>query len=119
MSQTYSLANGPERAAKAGMTAAHQYEQTLFALSRRGERAARDYGLRMRELWTDVAEVWRGLADARAQGRLADEARASATDAAQRSALTLDILRERADQDAAHEEAGTPPGPHLPPRGHS
>jgi hypothetical protein len=31
MSQTYSFANGPDRAVKAGVMAAHQYEQTLFA----------------------------------------------------------------------------------------
>ncbi len=31
------------------------------------------------------------------------------TDAAERTVLTLDILRERANNDAAHEAAGTPP----------
>jgi hypothetical protein len=84
MTQTYSLANAPDRAAKAGVAAAHQYEQTLFALSRRTERAARDHGLRMRELWTDAAAVWRGFAASQAKGQLAEEARAYAGDAAQR-----------------------------------
>ena len=31
------------------------------------------------------------------------------TDAAQRTVLTIDVLRERAGNDAAHEAAGTPP----------
>jgi hypothetical protein len=34
-------------------------------------------------------------------GRLAGDANAYATDAAQRDVLMLDVLRERADQDAA------------------
>jgi hypothetical protein len=109
MSQTYSLVNASDRAAKAGVTAAHQYEQILFALSRRAEHAARENGRRMRELWTEVTEVWRGFAASQTTGQLTDAAQAYAADAAQRSALTLDILRERADQDAAHEQAGTPP----------
>src|SRR5271157_5063309 len=41
--------------------------------------------------------------------RSADDAKAYATDAVQRFALALDVLRERADQDTAHEAAGTPP----------
>ena len=45
----------------------------------------------------------------RRHGKLADDARAYAIDAQQRTMLALDILRERAEQDIAHEEAGTPP----------
>ena len=45
----------------------------------------------------------------RRHGKLGDDARAYAVDAQQRYALTLDVLRERAEQDIAHEEAGTPP----------
>jgi hypothetical protein len=38
-----------------------------------------------------------------------DDAKAYATDAPQRGALMLDILRERADQDAAHGASNTLP----------
>ena len=42
-------------------------------------------------------------------GALADDAKAYAVDALERTTLTLEVLRERAEQDIAHEEAGTPP----------
>ncbi len=105
----YSSLNAPQRAAEDGAMAAHQYEQLLFAFSRRAEHIARDHGKRLQEFWTDAAEAQRRIAESQKEGRLADDATAYATDATQRLALTLDVLRERADQDVAHEAAGTPP----------
>ena len=109
MASTYSLANAPQRAAEDGAAYGRQFEQLLFALSRRAERAARDHGARLQALWNDTHEAQLRLAESQKDGRLVDEAHAYAVDAAQRMMLTLDVLRERADQDAAHEAAGTPP----------
>ena len=78
----------------------------MFAFSRRAERIAKDHGKRLHDFWTDAAEAQRRLAESQKEGRLAEDAKA---DAAQRLAVTLDILRERAEQDVAHEAAGTPP----------
>jgi pimeloyl-ACP methyl ester carboxylesterase len=109
MTSTYSPGTGPERAMQDAAVAAHQFEQMMFAMSRRIERAARDHSQRLQKFWTDAADVQRRLADAQKDGKLADDARAYAVDVQQRLALTLDVLRERAEQDKAHEEAGMPP----------
>jgi pimeloyl-ACP methyl ester carboxylesterase len=109
MTTTYSVQNAPRRAAEDGAMAGRQYEQLLFAFSRRAEHFARDHGRRLQQFWTDAGEAQRRFADAQKNGTLADDTRTYATDAAQRFALTLDVLRERADQDVAHEAAGTPP----------
>ncbi len=109
MTSTYSLATAPERAAEDGAALGHQFEQMLFAFSRRAERGAKDHGKRLQEFWSDAAGAQRRFAQSQKNGRLADDARTYATDASQRLAITLDVLRERADQDAAHEAAGTPP----------
>ena len=61
------------------------------------------------EFWTDAAEVQRRFAESQKGGALADDAKAYAVDALERTTLTLEVLRERAEQDIAHEEAGTPP----------
>ena len=109
MTSTFSPLNAPERLAEDGARFAHQLEHMLFAFSRRAEYMARDHGKRLQQFWTDAAEAQRRFAQSQKDGRLADDARTYATDAARRAALTLDVLRERADQDAAHEAAGTPP----------
>ena len=109
MTSTYSPGTGPERATQDAAAAAHQFEQLTSVLSRRLERAGRAHGERLHKFWTDAADVQRRFADAQWDGKLADDAKAYAVDAQQRYALTLDVLRERAEQDIAHEEAGTPP----------
>src|SRR5271165_535712 len=109
MTSTYSSLTAPQRATEDGAMTAHQYEQLLFAFSRRAEHVARDHGKRLQEFWTEAAEAQRRFAESLNDRRFADDAKAYATDAVQRLALALDVLRERADQDAAHEAAGTPP----------
>ena len=58
------------------------------------------------------AQLWQtqqALAQALATGAVLQQAGEYVQDAAQRLALTLDVLRERAENDAAHAAAGTPP----------
>ncbi len=110
MTSTYSLANLPRRVKEDGERDASRYEKLVLAFSRRAERLAQEHGKRLQQFWADAADACGRMAAAAKEGRLADDAKAYATDAAQRGALMLDILRERArDQDAAHEAAGTPP----------
>ena len=109
MTSTFSPVNAPERLAEDGARFAHQLQHMLFALSRRAEHMAHDHGKRLRQFWTDAAEAQRRFAQSQKDGQFADDARSYATDTAQRASLTLNVLRERADQDAAHEAAGTPP----------
>lgn len=109
MTSTYSLANLPRRVKEDGERDANRYENLVLALSRRAERIVREHGERLQQFWADAADAYGRVAAAAKEGRLVDDAKAYATDAAQRGALMLDILRERADRDAAHEAAGTPP----------
>jgi len=109
MTSTYSSLTAPQRATEDEAMTAHQYEQLLFAFSRRADHVARDHGKRLQEFWTEAAEAQRRFAESLNDRRFADDAKAYATDAVQRFALALDVLRERADQDTAHEAAGTPP----------
>ena len=109
MTSTYSLANLPRRVKEDGERDANRYENLVLALSRRAERIVREHGERLQQFWADAADAYGRVAAAAKEGRLVDDAKAYATDAAQRGALMLDILRERADRDAAYEAAGTPP----------
>ena len=95
MTSTYSLEAAPERATQDAAIAGHQYEQMMFALSRRLERAAHDHGKQLQKFWTDAAKVQRRFAEFQKAGKLGDDAKAYAADAQQRYALTLDVLRER------------------------
>src|SRR5271157_405711 len=109
MTSTYSPKNMPRRMAEDGERDANRYENLVLAVSRRAERIVQEHGKRLQQFWADAADAYGRMAAAAKDGGLADDAKAYATDAAQRGALMLDILRERADKDVAHEAAGTPP----------
>ena len=109
MTSTYSLANTPRLMAEDGERDANRHENLILAVSRRAERIAQENGKRLRQFWADAADAYGRIAASAKERRLADDAKAYATDAAQRGALMLDILRERAARDAAHQAAGTPP----------
>jgi len=109
MTSTYSLDNIPRRLAEDGERDASRYQNLMLAFSRRVERMSREHGKRLQQLWADASDAERRIAESVNADRLGKDAIAYATDAAQRMVLTLDILRERAEQDAAHDAAGTPP----------
>ncbi len=84
MTSTYSAATAPERATQDAAVAGRQYEQILFDLSRRFERAARDHGQRLQKFWTDAAEAQRRFAEGQKDTKLADDAKDYSTDMQQR-----------------------------------
>lgn len=61
------------------------------------------------QLGTQGKQVNQSLQSELADGSWLNQAQAYWTDALQRTALTLDTLRERGNNDLAHEAAGTPP----------
>ena len=83
-----------------------QAQRVCFAAGRHAQRIGGEHGERLHELWTRAAAIARSF---EADRRLLDEASAYSVDAARRALLTLDALRQRADNDAAHEAANTPP----------
>lgn len=85
-----------------------QAERMLYTLGRHAGRIAQAHGDRFRALAArgqDVAQRFVQLQG----GAVQDAVSSYATDAIQRGVLTLDVLRQRGNNDAAHEAAGTPP----------
>jgi pimeloyl-ACP methyl ester carboxylesterase len=109
MTSSYSLLNAPNRLTEDGGAIAAQTQHVLFSLGRRAQKAASEHGERLNRLWSEAAQTLSGFDATARQGRLLEAASDYATDAAQRGLLTLDTLRERAENDLEHEAAGTPP----------
>ncbi len=109
MIPTYSPMNASNRLAEDGATIATQTQHVLFSIGRRAQKAGREHGERLREFWDEAVQTQHAFQEAARQGRLVEAARDYAIDAAQRGLLTLDTLRERAENDIEHEAAGTPP----------
>ncbi len=109
MTPTFSPLNAPDRLAEDGAALATQTQHVLFSLGRRAQKAAQEHGERLRQFWSEAAQTQRAFGEAARQGALVEAARDYAADAAQRAVLTLDTLRERAENDIEHEAAGTPP----------
>jgi hypothetical protein len=95
MTSTYSLKNKPRLMAEDGARDVDRHKNLLLAFSRRAERIAQEHGKRLQQFWADAADAYGRMAATAKDGRLATDANAYATDAAQRGALMLDILRER------------------------
>ena len=109
MEPSFSLDNLLPRLSSDAAVASGQAERILLALSRHAETIAREHGERSRALaarWQDVAQRLVGLGT----GATASQAAlAYAADAMRRGILTIDTLRQRGNNDLAHEAAGTPP----------
>src|SRR5512134_3660897 len=84
-------------------------ERMLLAQSRHAEAIARTHGERFRALAARGQEVGECLARLGLGTAAWQSALAYATDAMQRGVLTLDTLRQRGNNDLAHEAAGCPP----------
>ena len=68
-----------------------------------------EHGARAVKLAADLAASQQALGAALAGGQWLQFAAEYGVDALQRLALTLDVLRQRGENDQAHEDAGTPP----------
>jgi hypothetical protein len=109
MEPLFSRENLPQRLAQDMTVGTGQGERIMLALSRRTERMARAHGERFRTFaarWQDAMER---IAHSGTGPAGAAAAFSYAVDAMQRGILTLDVLRERGNNDLAHEAAGTPP----------
>ena len=109
MTPTFSLENTPNRFAEDGLAITGQFQRITSGWARHFEKIAQDHGARQQKLWTDMQLLGRAFGEAATGQRMFDDAKAYAADAWQRGVLTLDVLRERGNNDIAHEAAGTPP----------
>ena len=86
-----------------------QSSRVLSSSQHHLDKISKTHSERTQALYQSLAEFQQSLAQAASGGRSLNDAVAYAVDAAQRITLTLDVLRERGNNDKAHEEAGTPP----------
>ncbi|MGJ5178568.1 DUF3141 domain-containing protein [Bradyrhizobium oligotrophicum] len=107
MSSPYSPATALARSFGAAEITTTQTQRISHSASRHLERFAHEHGKRVQELISDGAALAQSFSTA--QQHLFELARDYWIDAGQRMVMTLDVLRERADNDAQHEAAGTPP----------
>ncbi|MEF3365871.1 DUF3141 domain-containing protein [Methylocystis sp. 9N] len=109
MEPTFSLDDLPRRFADGQVTTSVQSRQLATAIGRHAQRIGNAQAERAQIFWKDFAALQERFAAPKGAGSLSDEALGYARNAARRAILTLDTLRERADNDAAHEAAGSPP----------
>ena len=109
MPSTYSPENIFRREAEDGSTQAAQVEDLGEILTVHMRKITKDHGQRLRSAWEQLNPLFGRLQSAAQKGELMNEARDYSRDAAERFILTLDVLRERGNNDIAHEAAGTPP----------
>ncbi|MFW9595829.1 MAG: DUF3141 domain-containing protein, partial [Macromonas sp.] len=109
MYPTFSPANFAQRHAQDVATTQSQLERVLSCSQRHAHHIVEQHSQRLLDWMNETVAVQQQLASGALQGQVAHTATEYAVDAAQRGVLTLDVLRERANSDQAHEAAGTPP----------
>lgn len=109
MKPTYSVANVPDLLQDFSSTMVSQTERVRHALDHHVEKIDQRHHRRLHDWSSHLIEWQQGLLNATAVGAVWQQASEYAVDTVQRMALTLDVLRERGNNDRLHEQAGTPP----------
>ena len=109
MQPEFSPGNVQQRLPRDIGTLSVQARRVLTCSAHHLEKITRTHSERLAQMAQSLVEIQSGLASASTDGRLLDEVSRFGVDRVQRMALTLDVLRERGNQDKAHEDAGTPP----------
>ena len=109
MEPSFSPVDGVRNASESSNLRLRQADLLLPAATRHAERIGRSHNARSH----CMVKKAQALADAVASGpfksQMFEQMLDYWVDAGQRMVLTIDVLRERANNDAAHEAAGTPP----------
>jgi pimeloyl-ACP methyl ester carboxylesterase len=109
MQPPFGLQNLLPRLSGDAAVAAGQWQRMLIALSRHADTIARGHGDRFRALAARGENVAEQLVRLGSATAVSDAALSYAVDAVQRAILTADVLRQRGNNDLAHEAAGAPP----------
>ncbi len=109
MTSTYRPEETLRRLGEDGATLAEQIHNLGLIAGMHMQKIAQGHGERLRRSWAELNPLLGRMNDAARSGELPQQARDYARDAAERAILTLDVLRERGNNDIAHEQAGTPP----------
>ena len=109
MEPTFSPVDAAQRFTRDQATSSLRARRLLLSIGRRAQTIGREHGERLRDYWIRAADIISRAQLGTEAGRLHDDASSYLVDATRRALLTLDTLRERAENDAAHAAAGTPP----------
>ena len=109
MTPLFSLRNTPKRFVDNQKAAATALQRVMTGYARRMEKIAHEHGCRLQQRWVEAEAIQSSLNGATEGWSPYQAAYDYAVDAWQRAVLTLDTLRERGNNDIAHEAAGTPP----------
>lgn len=109
MNPTFSLSNLQDRLPRDIDTLSTQSSRVRDSSLHHLEKIGKSHTTRMLDLCASLIDFQQNLGQSAMQGRSLQDAAAYGVDTVQRLALTLDVLRERGNNDKAHEEAGTPP----------
>jgi len=109
MEPSFSPADSSIHLTEAGALASRQARQIMLSIGRRFEAMGRAHGTRLHDHWTRAGALTKRMQDLMLAHEIHEQAAAYATDAMQRTMLTLEALVQRGNNDIAHIEAGTPP----------
>ena len=97
------------RLADDGATQTEQFSDLRLISGMHAQKIAAGHGERMRRTWSQLKPLLDRIQQLNHTGELARDLADYVRDAGERAVLTLDVLRERGNNDIAHEQAGTPP----------
>lgn len=109
MQTYYSAANLPTRLAQEHAEQAAQIHRLSSCSATHAQKIFQNHAERSLQLWRSGLETQQRLLQSTQDGSLLVDSTQYVIDAAQRGVLTTDVLRERANNDKLHEQAGTPP----------
>jgi len=109
MPSTYSPERMLPRLSEDGAAAAAQVKTLAELVGIHAQKIAHTHGERAQKTFARATPRLQAVADLALRGGLDKAANDYLRDASQRFWMTLDVLRQRGDNDAAHEAAGTPP----------
>jgi pimeloyl-ACP methyl ester carboxylesterase len=109
MTSTCSPEQSLRRLGEDGATLATQFQDLGLIASLHLQKIFGGHGDRLRTAWAELDLLLGRLGEQAKRGEISGMAAEYARDAAERAVLALDVLRQRGDNDIAHEKAGTPP----------
>ena len=109
MSSTYSPEQILPHVSQDGVIGAEQFKNIAEIAGIHAQKISHGHGERMQEAFRKATPALQKVADLAREGGLDKAASEYIKDATQRYWMALDVLRQRGNNDIAHEAAGTPP----------
>ena len=109
MEPTFSLSSMPNQIYTSQEIVADKSQNVMMALSQHVHKFAEEQSAYGRKFTKDLADLYLRSETARIEHTLFKQATSYSKDFVRRLILTTDIIRQRADSDAVHEQADCPP----------